>query len=129
MSSTSNRSATEVDKIIGKNIRFRRLSKGVTQEALAKRLGVTFRQIQKYETGDHRVGTRRLYQIAELLEVPVTSFFEEEQEPKTIAEPSLFDLLKDPLSLKMAEEFSKIGDKKIRRALLVFIETLVSSIR
>jgi transcriptional regulator with XRE-family HTH domain len=126
MPKASNKSATKTDKIVGQNIRVHRLSKGLTQEGLGQQLGVTFQQIQKYEKGTNRVGSGRLYQIAELLEVPVTSFFEGEQKSKIFRGSSPFDLLDDPLSLKMALEFSKIGDHKTRRAVLAVVETLTS---
>ena len=125
MPKASNKSATKTDKLIGQNIRVHRLSKGLTQESLGQQLGVTFQQIQKYEKGTNRVGSGRLYQIAELLELPVTSFFEGEQKSKAFRGPSPFDLLNDPLSLKMALEFSKITDRDTRRAVLAVVETLV----
>jgi transcriptional regulator with XRE-family HTH domain len=83
MPKTSNKSATKSDKLIGEKIRARRLKMGLTQEALAAKLGVTFQQIQKYEKGINRVGSGRLYEIAEHLEAPVASFFESEAKPKT----------------------------------------------
>jgi transcriptional regulator with XRE-family HTH domain len=126
MPKASNKSATKTDKIIGQSIRVHRLSKGLTQEALGQRLGVTFQQVQKYEKGTNRVGSGRLYQIAEILEVPLTSFFEGEEKFKTVRGSSPFDLLSDPLSLQMAVEFSKIGDLKTRRAVLAVVETLTS---
>jgi transcriptional regulator with XRE-family HTH domain len=126
MPKASNRSATKTDKIIGQNICVHRLSKGLTQEALGQRLGVTFQQVQKYEKGTNRVGSGRLYQIAEILEVPLTSFFGGEEKPKASRGSSPFDLLSDPLSLQMVVEFSKIGDLKTRRAVLAVVETLTS---
>ena len=125
MPKVSNKSATKTDKIVGQNIRVHRLSKGLTQEGLGDRLGVTFQQIQKYEKGSNRIGSGRLYEIAEVLEVPVTSFFEGEQKPKASGGLSPFDLLKDPLLLKMVREFSKIHDVETRRAVLAVVETLV----
>jgi len=56
-----------------------------------------------------------LYEIAEILEILVASFFEGEIKPKTARNPSPFDLLADPTSMKMAKEFSKIGDVKMRQ--------------
>ena len=71
----SNKSATKIDKLVGRNIRVHRLAKDMTQEALGEKLGVTFQQVQKYEKGTNRVGSGRLYEIAEILEVPLKSFF------------------------------------------------------
>jgi transcriptional regulator with XRE-family HTH domain len=125
MPTTSNKSATKYDKLIGEKIRGQRLKMGLTQEELGDKLGVTFQQVQKYEKGINRVGSGRLYEIAELLEIPVASFFEGDTKPRTGRNPSPFDLLADPTSMRMAREFSKIGDMKTRRAVLALVERMV----
>src|SRR4051795_8296778 len=64
------------DAEIGKRIRARRLERGLSQTELGQRLGVTFQQIQKYEKGANRVGAGRLQRIAEVLDVPITFFYD-----------------------------------------------------
>ena len=54
----------------------RRLLLGMNQETLAKALGLTFQQVQKYEGGANRVSASRLAQVAEILGVPVMYFFQ-----------------------------------------------------
>ena len=49
---------------------------GLSQEKLAELVGVTFQQIQKYERGTNRIGSSRLYRLAQVLQVPVSYFFE-----------------------------------------------------
>lgn len=128
VSKTSNKTVTRTDKLIGRNVRIHRLAKGLTQEALGEKLGVTFQQIQKYEKGGNRVGSGRLYRIAEVLEVPVTTFFDGEAKVKVARTPSPFDYLSDLLTLRMAREFSKLGDRKTRRAVLAVLETLTGTV-
>lgn len=65
-----------IDVHVGARIRQRRLSLGMSQEKLAKPLGLTFQQVQKYERGANRVGASRLFKIAGLLEVSVMHFYE-----------------------------------------------------
>jgi len=60
---------------IGGRIKLRRLQLGLSRESLGLALGVTFAQVQKYETGAARIGAGRLYQIAAVLKVPVLFFF------------------------------------------------------
>ena len=122
----SNKSATKIDKLVGRNIRVHRLAKDMTQEALGEKLGVTFQQIQKYEKGTNRVGSGRLYQIATIFEVPVTAFFEGGDAPTTLKNSSPFDLLSDPVSLRMVQAFAEISDIKTRRAVLALVETMNS---
>ncbi len=65
-----------VDIHIGKRLCQRRWQIGITQKVLAEKTGVQFQQIQKYEAGINRVSASRLWDIAEVLEVPVSWFFE-----------------------------------------------------
>ncbi|WP_425277472.1 helix-turn-helix domain-containing protein, partial [Bartonella queenslandensis] len=60
---------------IGKRIRHRRISMGLSQKELGSHLGVSFQQIQKYEKGLNRVSAGRLQEIANRLEVPITFFY------------------------------------------------------
>lgn len=66
------RTASEIDKAISARIRKVRNEKGVTQTVLGERIGVTFQQVQKYESGLNRVSAGRIVVIAEALEVPVS---------------------------------------------------------
>ena len=59
--------ATEINKRIGSAIKQLRLIRGMTQTDMASRLGITFQQLQKYETGKNRVSADRLVLIAEIL--------------------------------------------------------------
>lgn len=65
-----------VDSFVGAKVRFRRRSIGMSQSQLAKRLGVTFQQVQKYERGTNRIGAGRLFKIAQELEVPLQFFYD-----------------------------------------------------
>jgi transcriptional regulator with XRE-family HTH domain len=127
MPKASNKSATKTDKRVGNNIRARRLELGMTQEQLGKKLGITFQQIQKYEIGTNRIGSGRLFKIAELLKAPLASLYGGQEKQTKWPASSPFDLLSDPLTLQMAQEFSKISDKKTSRAFLAIVESLVSA--
>jgi transcriptional regulator with XRE-family HTH domain len=62
--------------VLGRNIRIHRFDRGLSRTELADHIGVTFQQAQKYENGVNRVGSGRLFKIAEVLGVPVSCFFE-----------------------------------------------------
>jgi transcriptional regulator with XRE-family HTH domain len=125
MPKMSNKSATKIDKLVGRNIRVHRLAAEFTQEELGEKLGVTFQQVQKYEKGTNRVGSGRLYEIAEILEVPLKSFFDGETQQKDSRNSSPFDLLADSMTMQMAREFGKMTDNKTRRAILAVVEVMV----
>jgi len=65
-----------VDVHVGKQLRMQRIVMGLSQEALAKAVGITFQQVQKYERGINRMSASRLYDFARVLSVPVAYFFE-----------------------------------------------------
>lgn len=70
------RSATDIDKTVGKNLCKLRLWRGVTQGELGEAVGVTFQQIQKYETGRNRISVSRLWQFSKVLKIPVEVFYD-----------------------------------------------------
>jgi transcriptional regulator with XRE-family HTH domain len=67
----------ELNQHLGKQLRARRASLGLTQTQVARAINVTFQQIQKYEKGTNGVSSSRLLQLANFLKVPVKYFFEE----------------------------------------------------
>jgi len=69
---------------LGKKLRIRRLSLGLTQTKVAQAINVTFQQIQKYEKGTNGVSSNRLMQLAQFLKVPIIYFFEDYKEFKDI---------------------------------------------
>ncbi len=78
---SSNRSTSgspnPVDVHVGNRIRLRRTLLGYSQQFMARKLGLTFQQIQKYEKGCNRVGASRLWDISKVLNVPMDFFFED----------------------------------------------------
>ena len=62
---------------LGRKLRMRRLSLGLTQTKVANAINVTFQQIQKYEKGTNGVSSSRLIQLSGFLKVPITYFFED----------------------------------------------------
>ena len=65
-----------MDVHVGSRVRLRRMVIGMSQEKLGERMGLTFQQIQKYEKGTNRIGASRLFQLSQILDVPVQFFFE-----------------------------------------------------
>ncbi len=74
------------NKHLGKKLRIRRLSLGLTQTKVAQAINVTFQQIQKYEKGTNGVSSNRLMQLAQFLKVPIIYFFEDFREFKDVNE-------------------------------------------
>jgi transcriptional regulator with XRE-family HTH domain len=66
-----------IDVHVGARIRVRRTLLGLSQEKLGEMIGLTFQQVQKYERGSNRVGASRLFDLARVLDVPMSFFFED----------------------------------------------------
>ena len=66
-----------VDDFVGEKIRERRVMLGLTQENLAQHLGISYQQVQKYETAANRVSAGRLFEISKVLEAPISFFFDQ----------------------------------------------------
>ncbi|MEP7453185.1 helix-turn-helix domain-containing protein [Phyllobacterium sp. SB3] len=130
--SDNKKSPNPVDIHVGARIRLRRNMIGLSQEKLGESLGITFQQIQKYEKGMNRVGASRLQAIANILNVPVTFFFDDM--PGQVDKPRGFDeesettyvvgFLNSSEGIQLARAFAKIGDAKIRRKVLDLVRTL-----
>ncbi len=68
--------ATDTDRHVGARIRDRRVMLGLSQQQMADLIGVTYQQTHKYEHGINRISAGRLYEIAQVLRVPLSFFFE-----------------------------------------------------
>ena len=68
--------AADIDRHVGDRIRRRRVMLGLTQEQLGEALGISYQQIQKYETGANRVSAGRLFMISQILEVGIATLFD-----------------------------------------------------
>src|SRR5438034_449048 len=111
-----------VDVHVGGRIRTRRLLIGMNQETLARALGLTFQQVQKYEGGANRVSASRLSQIALVLGVPITYFFSDvEPAGSPAASPQELEArqrLQRPETIELVRCYYGIADPQIRRQFL-----------
>lgn len=74
---TSEDGPDPIDVYVGGRMRLRRIMMGLSQYALAQALGLTFQQIQKYEKGANRISASTLHRLGEVLDIPVSFFFDE----------------------------------------------------
>lgn len=115
-----------IDIHVGSRVRLRRMMLGMSQEKLGESLGITFQQIQKYEKGTNRIGASRLQNIATVLSVPVSFFFEDA--PGTPTEAAGFgesrpahyivDFLSSSEGIQLNKAFVRIKDAKLRRRII-----------
>ncbi len=101
---------------LGKKLRMRRLSLGLTQTKVANAINVTFQQIQKYEKGTNGVSSSRLIQLSNFLKVPITYFFEDFGENNTGSNDAVTPDLNFSFLLKT---FSKLDDNQKTKILQI----------
>jgi transcriptional regulator with XRE-family HTH domain len=119
----SARRADASDAIVGHNIRLQRLARRMSRSDLAKALGITFQQVQKYEKGVNRVGAGRLVRVAGALNVTVTTLLNGVPGgPAGRADASAAGLLAHPHRLRLVQAFAAINDGEVRRALMALTE-------
>jgi transcriptional regulator with XRE-family HTH domain len=123
-----------IDIHVGSRIRLRRTMLGMSQEKLGESLGITFQQIQKYEKGTNRVGASRLQNISNILNVPVSFFFEDAPGEHSAGGGGMeasssnyvVDFLSSSEGLQLNRAFVKISDPKVRRKVVELVKSLAA---
>jgi transcriptional regulator with XRE-family HTH domain len=125
-----------VDIHVGSRVRLRRTLLGLSQDKLARAIGVSFQQLQKYERGTNRISASRLYALSKVLGVGISWFFEDapsntkrrstppaeqkaanegtsEQDPMTANE-----------TVKLVRAYYMIEDPKVRKKILHMVRAV-----
>ncbi len=105
--------ANDADRHVGLRIRERRIMLGLSQQQLAQMIGVTYQQAHKYERGLNRISAGRLFEIAQVLGVPISWFFEGMRAPGITMEMSP----RQRMCLELARNFALIDNEKHQEAL------------
>ncbi len=133
------RKPNPVDVHVGSRVRLRRMFVGMSQERLGEQMDLTFQQIQKYEKGTNRIGASRLFQLSEILSVPVGFFFEGMDMPSAaqasrapgFAEPAsesyVMDFLDSREGVELNRAFVKITDPKVRKSIVDMVRAMAEA--
>ena len=123
-----------IDVHVGQRIRQRRVLVGMSQTDIAKAVGLTFQQVQKYERGANRTSASKLFEFATILGVTVPYFFEEMSaetsgrpkrgRPKASSGAAEASIMESVETLKLVRSFYKITDTLARRHIVDLIEEL-----
>ena len=105
-----------IDVHVGSRIRLRRTLLGMSQKRLGEALGVTFQQVQKYESGVNHVVASRLFDLSRVLEVPIGFFFDDVPDV----------VLSRRETLELIEAYYRILDPAVRQRVLDLIKSLGS---
>lgn len=118
----SARVTRRVDEHVGEQIRKRRTMLGLTQDQLAQALGISYQQVQKYETGTNRVSAGRLFDIARILDSGVSSFFEGIEPDRDVQEEG--SDRGNRATIELVRNFQAIGDPQVRKAISSLVKSL-----
>ncbi len=129
-----------VDVHVGSRVRLRRTMLGMSQEKLGAAIELTFHQVLKYERGTNRIGASRLYQLGNVLDVPVSYFFDDM--PPEIAQTGqrrLFgfseseaavyevDTLAKRETLELVRAYYRIKNEKVRKRVFELAKTVAKA--
>jgi transcriptional regulator with XRE-family HTH domain len=119
-----------VDLHVGVRIRLRRRELGISQGKLAKAIGVTFQQVQKYERGANRVSASKLWEIAQTLKTSIATFFEglsgDQPSEPTAGQTQMREFQLLPESLEVIDLLPKLPRHQ-RTALMVLVRAMVEA--
>lgn len=119
----------KTDVHIGRKVRERRVALGWSQSDLAERLGISFQQVQKYESGANRISGSRIWDIANVLQTPVSTFFEgldgvtAPSESESSEEEKTFDRQ----TLELARAVNQIDDEQVKTQLIRLVKAFAKA--
>ena len=126
-----------IDAHVGSRIRLRRTLLGMTQEKLGEALGLTFQQVQKYERGVNRIGSGRLFRMSQILDVPVSFFFDDLPEgtqyriPSGAAAPQVppgesidAEAFAKRETIELVRSYYRISDLAVRRRVFELVKSV-----
>jgi transcriptional regulator with XRE-family HTH domain len=127
-----------MDVHVGSRVRLRRTLSGLSQEKLGDALGLTFQQVQKYERGANRISASRLFTLSQVLDVPVSFFFEDmsdaspqgvpvDKENPRAAQSITGNVMFRRETLELVRAYYRIADDATRRALYHLVMATAST--
>lgn len=125
-----------VDVHVGSRVRLRRTLLGMSQEKLGQALGLTFQQVQKYERGANRIGSSRLYQLSQILDVPISFFFDDMAMEAGSPAPGLAQPPSPPFedqhlikreTLELVRAYYRITDPGIRKRIFDLVKAVAAA--
>ena len=121
-----------IDVHVGARIRYQRIYSDMSQSAVADAIGLSFQQFQKYEKGANRVSASKLFQISNILDVPVSFFFDDM--PDDIADrrnvgagPSDIDVMSTQGAEDVLRAYYGIESRAVRSALFQMVKAIARS--
>ena len=128
-----------IDVHVGSRVRLRRTLLGMSQEKLGEAIGLTFQQVQKYERGMNRISASKLWKLSNVLDVPVSYFFDDlgvDEDGRAPVSPGgeisgTDSLALDPMAkretLELVRAYYRIGDPGVRKRVFELAKALANA--
>ncbi|NKB56579.1 MAG: helix-turn-helix domain-containing protein [Alphaproteobacteria bacterium] len=124
-----------IDAYVGKRLRIRRKMMSMSQTKLGDAVGLTFQQIQKYERGANRIGASRLFEFSQILDVPISYFYDEmpddikessgaKQSHDENVELAILDPMLEPDSVALVRAYGRVESAPVRKSLFNLAKVL-----
>ena len=120
------RSASEIDKYVGKRLAIARREAGLSQHALGRAIRTSYQQVQKYENGTNRISAGTLLEVSRLLNMPISYFFEQYVKPdlKTRGAGDLLAFATTAEGIELLQTYLLIKTPEARRQALKLLKAL-----
>jgi transcriptional regulator with XRE-family HTH domain len=125
MSSRDSKRPSQLDVVIGRNVRLWRMARELSQAQLASQIGITFQRLQKYEVGANRISTGQLLKIARILAIDISRLLEgtDVTDREKFRKLALFEDLR---SYRLAIAFNAISNEHLRLRITELVEELAA---
>ena len=122
--------SNNIDEYVAQKIRAYRKQLDLSQADLAEKLGISFQQIQKYEKGANRISAGRLFELAELFEIPIGALYPPTEEPKEQAlskakdVKAISDFMLSADGWRLFRAFLRLKDPRKRSKIIALVEEI-----
>ena len=122
--------AQEIDQHVGERLKQIRKQKGLTQDDLAEKLGVSFQQIQKYENGKNRISYSKMVELSQFLKVSLDSFIAGfGQNSQGMSDNVQESLVSQKETDELLKVYYSLEDPKLRKNLLKLVKSMAENMK
>jgi transcriptional regulator with XRE-family HTH domain len=127
--------ADNIDKLVSRKLKMRRMMLGLTQEAVGQAVDVSIQQIQKYEKARNRIASGKLFTLAKFLKVPIDYFFENSNDNTQIINNVFTEeseeyntneegAISEKEIIQLIKSFSEVKNAQTRKKIIELIKTM-----
>lgn len=122
--------AQGIDQHVGERLKQIRKQKGLTQDDLAEKLGVSFQQIQKYENGKNRISYSKMVELSQFLKVSLDSFIAGfDQSAQGMSDNAQESLVSQKETDELLKVYYSLEDPKLRKNLLKLVKSMADNMK